>query len=916
MLFFDSKTSQPFCTEVEKKSFNNELWKNLANNLERKIGFLFSGVLTFEKSLLLLGERMIRMWKRLHKKEAHESRAEEELRKKYNEFLSVLFENEHSLDLMTRLEEKLYNNQLISFPYLKGMIGNLSKRIANIVESLIQLSGGEHVALREVYGRLDKEIRRVLTGRKEPIYTPIVIPLTEIRKELADKVGNKMANLGEMHFHCGQLIPAGFAATACAYTHFLEYNCLSEKIDDVLCDLEHDDNNQLLEAEKAIKNLFLNAHIPPEVSQTILKECEKLEKQKGRPLYWAVRSSAIGEDLAESSFAGQFATILNVPTDRLLTAYKEVASSKYNANVLVYQRMKNIRSDDVAMSVGFMEMIDPICSGVLYSVNPVKPDSREMVINAVWGIGELLVDGTVSADVYILGRDQGFPVIRQETAEKEICLTKVQGGGLKKQVMSKTKSGKGCLNKDQLRKLADMAIQIEKHFQEPQDIEWCFDRQDNLYMLQARPLQVCEKVESADPATLIDAEIIADNLQPISPGIGYGKVFKAANMHDLATLPQGAVLVLKHSSPRFIGALRQAAAVVIEKGNWTDHMASVIREFAVPCLIRVTGIFDELQNGQEITIDADGGRIYAGIVTLLQTRASSFRSKGSTAPMTESHRLIKNVADYIFPLHLTDPRHKDFAPESCHTWHDILRFCHETALNEMFLLKEKSGLRSVRNVFRVDTSLPFTLYILDILGDVIKESHHNLIAAEDIQSLPFQKLWEGMTDPNVTWQGPERQMATKDLFSAMMRTPMYTTAEPRDTKSYAVVAPQYLNVSLSMGYHYIVLDCYLSDDAFNNYISLSFKGGAAEARKRSLRVAFVAEILKHMDFNVATSNDFLKARVKAESAEDLGERLKTIGRMLGTTRLLDLAMEDEQMVERCVAKFESHDYSLGLLRNT
>ncbi len=122
-------------------------------------------------------KQMIRMWKYLKKEKSRETQAEKDLRKKYNEFLSVLFENEHSLDLMTRLEEKLYNNQLISFPYLKGMICNLSKHVANIVESLIQLSGGEHVVLREIYGQLDKQTRQVLTGRKEPIYTPIIIPL-------------------------------------------------------------------------------------------------------------------------------------------------------------------------------------------------------------------------------------------------------------------------------------------------------------------------------------------------------------------------------------------------------------------------------------------------------------------------------------------------------------------------------------------------------------------------------------------------------------------------------------------------------------------------------------------------------------------------------------------------------------------
>jgi pyruvate, water dikinase len=856
---------------------------------------------------------MIRLWKHLHGAKDRETRTERELRKKYSEFLSVLFENEDSLDLMSRLEEKLFNNQLISFPYLKAMTSNLSKRLANIVESLIQLSGGNYVVLREINGRLNKNIRQVLTGSKEPIFTPIIIPMATIRKEMVDKVGNKMANLGDLHNRCGQLVPAGFAATACAYSYFIEYNGLSEKIKDVLSDLDPDDSHQLIRAERAIKKLFQDAEMPPEMENAIRVESEKIEKERGRPQYWAVRSSAIGEDLAESSFAGQFSTILNVPTDKLLQTYKEVASSKYNASVIVYQRMRNIRDDDVTMSVGFMEMIDPLCSGVMYTLNPVEPDSREMVINAVWGVGELLVEGVVSADVYVLKREPGFPLVREETAEKEVCLARVKGGGLQQLVMSEDKSCQSCLTRDRLRKLAAMGMQVEEHFHGPQDIEWCYDQEDRLYMLQARPLRIFEKTERRHPAPAVDATIIAEDTQPISPGVGCGKVLKAKDIHDLTGLEQGNVLVLKHSSPRFIGAFHKVAAVLVEKGNWTDHMASVIREFGLPCLVRVDGIFDALHDGQEVTVDADNGIIYAGVVSELRKERRYLPDKTADITTTESHRLLENIAQYIFPLHLTDPRQADFVPESCQTWHDLLRFCHETALNEMFLLKEKSRLHSAKNIFRVATDLPLTLYVLDILGDTIRKHHDNTIAPRDVVSLPFQKLWEGMTDPAVNWKGPDRHMPSKDLMSAMLRTPMVAASQPVDSNSYAVVAPEYLNLSLSMGYHYIVLDCYLSDDAYNNYISLSFKGGAAEVRKRSLRVAFVAEVLQHMDFNVMTSGDFLKARLKAETAREMGEKLYAIGHIFGVTRLLDMAMEDEEMVKRCVAKFESHDYSLGLL---
>ena len=165
-----------------------------------------------------------------------------------------------------------------------------------------------------------------------------------------------------------------------------------------------------------------------------------------------------------------------------------------------------------------------------------------------------------------------------------------------------------------------------------------------------------------------------------------------------------------------------------------------------------------------------------------------------------------------------------------------------------------------------------------------------------------------MTAPDVPWRGPEQQIGFKDLVTAMSRTPLYS-GPAEGTKSYAVVTPRYLNLSLSMGYHYVVLDCYLSDDPYNNYISLSFKGGAAEARKRNLRALLVANILKSMGFHVSLENDFLKSRIKAQPAGDLARKVNQIGRMLGYTRLLDLSLDNEEMVDEYVQKFFENDHA-------
>ncbi len=854
---------------------------------------------------------MIRLWKNFHEKGPKETNTEKRLRGKYNEFVKVLSENEHALDLMTTLEDKLFNQQLISFPYLTSKIRSLSHSVSNVVESLIDLSGGQYTDLRTRYGEISGKIREIVTGRKELVYTPNIIPMDHIKQAYIDKVGGKVANLGELRNCCDLLTPDGFAATACAFTHFSEFNSLPEKIESVLWHFDATDSRQLVAAEDALKRLFLESRVPPEIADAIRKETEKVTQGHKEPLYWAVRSSAIGEDM-QNSFAGQFSTILNVRSDQLLDTYKEVLASKYNARAIEYQRMKNIRDDDVDMSVGFMVMIDPICSGVLYTIDPVRPADGQIVINAVWGLGELLVDGAVSAGIYIVDRKPGFALKKRKLAEQKVFLTHGKDGGLLQKPLPERQSQQPCLNDGQLTQLAQMALQVEAHFKSPQDIEWCFDRHNRLYVLQSRPLNVFEKVENRGTAASINAPVIARAGQPVSPGAGCGKVFKATDMHALVNMPKGAVLVIKNSSPRFIGGLAKACAVVVEKGNCTDHMASVIREFKVPCIVRVASIFSMLSDGQRITVDASRGIIYKGSVPGLPSEATTLKKSVVDIKMTESHRLLNRVADFVFPLNLTDPRDPDFRPEACQTWHDIVRFCHETALNEMFLLKEKNHLGALKNVFAVDTTLPFKLYVLDILGDTISRPAKRDILPEHVASLPFQALWKGMTASDVRWTGPDQQLGVQDLFSAMFRTPSFATPLV-DTNSYAVVTREYLNLSLNMGYHYVILDCYLSSAAYNNHISLSFKGGAAEARKRNLRIAFVAKILKRLEFNVTTTNDFLKARLKAQTAQEMAEKLNAIGRMLGITRLLDLALQDDRMVDACVAQFfASSDGEIGV----
>lgn len=858
---------------------------------------------------------MIRLWKLLKEKKGAQDGVEDALQRKYGAFIRLLAENEHCLDLMTELENKFYNRRLISLPYLKAMVKNLSRSVGNVVFNLTDIADGGHAELTDIFGKIEADIRSVLTGKKEPLYTPVIIPMDKISTEYIDKVGSKMANLGDLRKRCGLMTPDGFALTACAYTHFSEYNGLDVTISKILRKTDITNSQSLMFAEKEIKKLIVEALIPPEIESIIHRESRKLEEEKGYPVFWAVRSSAIGEDM-ENSFAGQFSTILNVPTDELLEKYKAVAASKYNARSMLYQRMKHIRPEDVNMSVGFIEMIRPLCSGVLYTTDPVAPDKNEIVISAVWGLGQLLVEGKVEADNYVLKRKPGFPVVHREIGSKEICLKRMECGGVEHEAVSDSRMNRSCLTGPQLAALGKMALTVEAHFRYPQDIEWCIDGQDRIYILQARPLSLPDRKLCTPLPEKVGAPVIVEKGRPVAAGVGSGKVFKVTDVHELFRFPEGGVLVIRNSSPQFIGALQKAAAVIVEKGNSTDHFSSVVREFKVPCLVRIPGIFSGLKPGQEITVDAIRGIIYDGRVPELLKLDVNVRPIIVEVRHTESYHLLENISDFIFPLNLTDPRMGDFSESACRTFHDLIRFCHETALNEMFSLKESRRIKGGKNIYSVITDLPFNLSVLDLFGDTRAgpASGKKAVPPEAIVSRPFQALWRGMNAPGVSWRGQEQAMNAGNLLSAMMRTPSFESAYD-DVRSFAVVTPQYLNLSLSMGYHYVVLDSYLSDDPYNNYITLSFKGGAADARKRELRVMLIAKIVKHDGFDVIVKKDFLSARIKAEDADTLDEKLHTLGRLMGVTRLLDFAMEDENSVNRVADEFFRQGDIDGLVKS-
>lgn len=828
-----------------------------------------------------------------HKRQA----AQSVFRTKYQAFQELLASNTELLTIISEMEVRLAGRDVFGLSYVRSAAGRVMFHAARMVRSFERLSGKPQ---SELAARID-EIKERLGARlnaERPTMTlnRLVIPHGEIGREMTDDVGGKNANLGEMVSRIGLLVPAGFAVTTFAGRSFFEAAGIDAAVGSLLLDLDIEDQAALASRSEELQALVLKADLPPALAEALRSALEELAARHGIPLEKlrvAVRSSAVGED-GDLSFAGQYVSMLGVPPDRLLHAYKCVMASLYTPRALAYRRLKGISDEGQAMAVAILPMVDPTASGVLYSQSPFDGSLDDIVIEAVWGLGAAAVDGKVTPDQFVVSR---LPraIVDQRTETKRSMLVVAPGGGLREEPLPPEMAHMPCLTEGQVLTLSDYALKLEAHYGCPQDAEWAIDREGRVLLLQTRPLAWTaagnRRVRPAPEGSLV----LLEGGRTAVPGTGAGAVRRVAT-GDLAGFPPGAVLVIAHSSPKYLPLLRLASAVAAEHGSVTGHMASLCREFNVPTLVGLPGLMATLQEGMEVTVDATSGRIYDGRVESL------LRQEAPVAPImrgTPVHAALKDVAALVSPLNLLDPKATSFSPGGCRTVHDIMRYLHEKSYAEMFgisdLAADHGGLS-----LRLDAATGLDLHLID-LGGAVEEDAQDLrkIRPEHITSRPLAALLEGLvlTPEQMAKPRPVHIGGLMSVMSRQMLAPPQADERFGD-KSYAIASDKYLNFSSRVGYHYGVLDCYCGKTVNKNYITFSFKGGAADDIKRERRARAIGLILERLGFEVERTSDRVFGRFQKFEPEVIEDRLREMGRLLQFTRQTDMFMVSEQSVAR------------------
>lgn len=466
-----------------------------------------------------------------------------------------------------------------------------------------------------------------------------ILWLDQISNDDVSLVGGKNASLGEMYTKLkpnGINIPNAFVVTAAGYKHFVESSGLNQIIQTALSKLDIKDVHSLQHTGKTIRHAFMQVDFPEDLAEQVRENYKHLCSDAGmKDVDTAVRSSATAEDLPGASFAGEHETFLNVSgPERVLDAIRSCFASLFTNRAISYRIDKGFDHMDIYLSVGIQRMVhsDRSASGVMFSLDTETGFRDVVTINASWGLGEMVVQGKVTPDEFLVYKPslaRGLPAIikknRGAKADKMIYSPSEDAASPVKEVaVDRADQLKFCITDDEALTLAKWGVAIEDHYSHragksmPMDMEWAKDGiTGELYIVQARP----ETVQAEKKALSYEKFKLEESGEVVAEGIAVGtkiasgeaRIIRSASKID--EFKEGEILFTEITDPDWEPIMKKAAAIVTEKGGRTSHAAIVSRELGIPAIVGCEGILGKVKTGDKLTVDNSSGgvgKIYEG----------------------------------------------------------------------------------------------------------------------------------------------------------------------------------------------------------------------------------------------------------------------------------------------------------------
>ena len=434
-----------------------------------------------------------------------------------------------------------------------------------------------------------------------------VVWFSEVGKEDGALVGGKGANLGEMT-QAGFPVPPGFIVTSKAYAQFLDESGLRNDIKDTLHGLDVSNSDELERVSKKIQKIIIGSRFPDIIAKEVIEAYFTMDVGLARHARVAVRSSATAEDLPGASFAGQQSTSLNVEGEAsLLEKIKEAWASLFTARAIFYRETKKFDHFQVGIAIPVQKMVESVSSGIMFTIDPVTNSKTTIVIESVFGLGEMIVQGAVTPDHYEVDKKSLTITAKTIKTQEKQMLRKQHENIIES--LSQSLGSKQKISDEAILAIAKIGKNLEKHYYFPQDIEWAIDSSSAIYIVQTRPvttmgkeLSAVSSVTSAGRVKKIERKLLVKG-DPASPGIQSGPVQILGSMKDLDKINIGEVLVAEQTNPDYVPAMKKAVAIVTARGGRTSHAAIVSRELGIPAVVGAKNALKILRNGMVVTVN-------------------------------------------------------------------------------------------------------------------------------------------------------------------------------------------------------------------------------------------------------------------------------------------------------------------------
>jgi len=804
---------------------------------------------------------------------------------RYETLRSLLDKNGSALQILSDLEADL-NHMRHYDRRIKRPIQRLITESLLMAQELNLMTGDRYSDLYRVILEIRDKTDQLFSAKQPDAQQPFILKLDSATSLDPALAGGKAAGVWRLGNRFKGLVPPGFVITTAAYNRIIEDNDLHNRIRILLKNLDvTEDQAQFTSRTKTIRRMIREASVSEEIKNAIKEQAAFIDQAFPGSL-WAVRSSAVAED-DRLSFAGQFDSELQIQTENLVSAYLQVLASRFSDRAVKYRIHHHFLEVDTPMAVLFMPMVDAAAAGVAYTSDNKDRDADTMVISAVSGLANRMVKGEVQADTFLVSKGASPKIIRMIPAE--------------------TGKPTDYITNEKILEIAKIAGRAVDEFGYELDIEWAVDKKGQVQFLQARQLNVIASDEAAlfKPSQKIESPPMIEGGVTIFPGRAEGPLKFLGPADKLSSVPDGAIVVVEQPRPELASILPKIAALLVMEGNPVGHLATLVREFSVPCIFKIGQNAKILLGKNILSVNATKRTIYAGI------RWPGIRER-VLARINRGNRQKKKsgpLYDLVLGLNLLDPDAPSFKAKSCKSVHDTLRFMHEMSVRSMFGFGDKQSHLWNKKSKELVTGLPVKFQIIDL--DQSVPENMKKVAPENVGSIPFQALWQGVSDKRLFW--PDRwEKEMRGMPSDFKESVLGGDKGPRRAKdnNYAIIAKDYMNLNARFAYHYAMVDAMVGPGTEHNHVHFRFRGGGASDENRNRRALFLERVLRESGFGVDRNGDLVTAWYRRYPQKDSENALGFLGRLIVCARQLDAMLKTDTAIKLYAEYFLKEQFDM------